>query len=221
MKKLLLALPILALALGGSSACASKKYVQTRVGEVNDKVETLSKSVEDNQSRIQKNETAINDANQKINQVDQKVAGVDKRAADARSAADSAMNKADAIDKASKRLLYEVTLSEDQGGFKFGQAVLPDETKARLDELVNQLKANPNGAHIEIAGYTDNIGSADYNKKLGLERAEAVQRYLYETYQIPLFKMNVISFGEENPVAPNNTREGRAQNRRVVIRVLT
>ena len=58
------------------------------------------------------------------------------------------------------------------------------------------------------------------NEKLGLERAEAVMRYLYEQHQIPLFKMNVISYGEDNPVAENNTKAGRAQNRRVVIRVL-
>jgi outer membrane protein OmpA-like peptidoglycan-associated protein len=58
------------------------------------------------------------------------------------------------------------------------------------------------------------------NEKLGLARAEAVKRYLYEKHQIPLHKINVISYGEEKPVAPNNTRDGRAQNRRVVIKVL-
>ena len=59
-----------------------------------------------------------------------------------------------------------------------------------------------------------------YNEKLGLERAEAVKRYLYEQHQIPLHKMNVISYGEDKPVAPNKDRAGRAQNRRVVIKVL-
>ena len=58
------------------------------------------------------------------------------------------------------------------------------------------------------------------NEKLGLERAEAVKRYLYEQHQIPLHKINVISYGEDKPVAPNKTRDGRAQNRRVVVKVL-
>lgn len=221
MKKLLLALPIVALALGGSSACATKKYVQTRVGEVNDKVETLSKSVEDNQERTRKNEQAIADTNEKVGQVDQKAEAANRAAAGANSAATSAAAKAEAVDRASKRLLYEVTLSEDQGGFTFGKAVLPDQATTRLDEIVTQLKSNPNGAYIEVAGYTDSRGSKDFNKRLGLERAEAVRRYLYEKYQIPLHKINVISYGAEDPVAPNTTKDGRAKNRRVVIRVLT
>jgi outer membrane protein OmpA-like peptidoglycan-associated protein len=221
MKKLVLALPIVALALGGSTACATKKFVRTRVGEVNDKVETLSKSVEDNQERTRKNEAAINETNQRVSQVDQKAEAAGKSAADARTAANAAGDKADAVDRASKRLIYEVTLSEDQGGFKFGKAVLPDEAKARIDEIVNQLKANPNGAYIEVAGYTDNRGAKDFNQRLGLERAESVRKYIYEKYQVPLHKMNVISYGADDPVAPNNTREGRAKNRRVVIRVLT
>jgi outer membrane protein OmpA-like peptidoglycan-associated protein len=61
----------------------------------------------------------------------------------------------------------------------------------------------------------------EVNDKLGLARAEAAKKYLYDTYQIPLHKINVISYGEEKPVSPNNTRDGRAQNRRVVIRVLS
>jgi peptidoglycan-associated lipoprotein len=220
-KNLLVALPIVALALAGSSACATKKFVNTRVGEVNDKVETLSKSVEDNQERTRRNEQAISATDQRVGEVDQKASAAGRSAADARAAATSAAARADAVDKASKRLIYEVTLSEDQGGFKFGKATLPDEAMARLDEIAGQLKANPNGAFIEVAGHTDNRGSKDFNRRLGLERAEVVRHYLYEKYQIPLHKINVISYGSDDPVAPNTTRVGRAQNRRVVIRVLT
>ncbi len=221
MKRLLLAIPIAALAIGGSSACATKKYVRTRVGEVNDKVETVSKSLEETQERTRKNEAAITETNERVGQVDQKAEAAGRSAADARNAANAAASKADAVDKANKRLIYEVTLSEDQGGFKFGKATLPEEAQTRLDQIVEQLKANPNGAYIEVAGYTDNRGSKEFNQRLGLERAEAVRKYLYEKYQIPLHKINVISYGADDPVAPNKTKDGRAKNRRVVVRVLT
>ena len=101
-----------------------------------------------------------------------------------------------------------MTLSEDKGGFKFGKAAMPDQAKADLDQLVEKLKAEPNGAYIEIEGHTDNAGPADLNYKLGLERAEAVKRYLYEQHQVPLHKINVISYGEEKPIAPNKTKDG-------------
>ena len=144
-----------------------------------------------------------------------------RRADEARAAADAVNTRADAIERASKRLVYEVTLSEDKGGFKFGKAVMPDEAKADIDQLVQQLKAEPKGAYIEIEGHTDNAGPKSVNYKLGLDRAEAVKRYLYEQHQVPLHKINVISYGEEKPIAPNKTKAGRAQNRRVVIKVLT
>ena len=128
--------------------------------------------------------------------------------------------KAEAVEAATKRLVYEVVLSEDQGNFKFGKHELPDEAKARLDEMINQLKADPKNVYIEIEGHTDNVGGPSFNESLGLERAESVKRYLYEAHQIPLHKMNAISYGEDKPVAPNNNKKGRAQNRRVVIKVL-
>ena len=121
----------------------------------------------------------------------------------------------------SRKLLFEVTLNEQQGNFTSGQAVLPDAAKSRLDQVVGQLKADPRMVFIEIEGHTDNVGPNEVNQRLGLERAEQVKRYLYEQHQVPLHKINVITYGEDKPVAPNNSREGRAQNRRVVIKVLS
>jgi outer membrane protein OmpA-like peptidoglycan-associated protein len=219
MRRLVTAVAISALALGGS-ACATKKMVKQRVGEVNDKVDTLSKSVEENQQRTQTNEGKIGEVDQKAQAADQHAQAANQRADEAYTAADKVNSRADDIEKASKRLVYEVVLSEDQGGFKFGQSKLPEDVQAKLDELVSQLKANPNGAYLEIEGHTDNVGPKDVNYKIGLDRADAVKRYLYENQQIPLHKMNVISYGEDKPIAPNKTKAGRAQNRRVVIKVL-
>ncbi len=220
MKKLFSAIAISAIVLGGSSACATKKMVKQRVGEVDGKVDTLSKSVEENQERTRANEGRIGEVDQKAQAAGQRASAAGQRADEAFGAANKVNARADAIEAASKRLVYQVVLSEDKGGFKFGQSKIPADMQAQIDELVAQLKANPNGGYIEIEGHTDNVGDPRTNQKIGLDRAEAVKRYLYESQQIPLHKMNVISYGEEKPIAPNKTRAGRTQNRRVVIKVL-
>ena len=221
MRKSLFAASILALSVAVAPACATKKFVRGQVGEVNTKVDTLSGSLEETQERTRKNE-------ERIGQVDQKAEAAGKSASDARTAAEAAASRAnevnsrvDTVEAANRRLVYEVTLSEDQGNFKFGKTELPDEAKTRIDEVISQLKADPKGVFIEIEGHTDNVGSVELNQRLGMERAETVKRYIYESHQVPLHKINVISYGEEKPVSPNKTRDGRAQNRRVVIRVLS
>jgi peptidoglycan-associated lipoprotein len=219
MRRFISAVAISAVALGGS-ACATKKMVKQRVGEVDSKVDTLSKSVEENQERTRANEGRIGEVDQKAQAANQRAAAAGSRADEAYGAANRVNARADALEAASKRLVYEVVMSEDKGGFKFGQSKIPAEMQAQIDQIVTQLKANPNGAYIEIEGHTDNVGNKATNQKIGLERAEAVKRYLYENQQIPLHKMNVISYGEDKPIAPNKTRDGRAQNRRVVIKVL-
>ena len=224
MKKVVMVVPVLALALSGTTACATKKFVRTSVGEVNSKVDTLSKSVEENQERTKANEAKIADVDQRATAAaaaaDQKAGQAGQRADAAYTAAEAVNTKATALEKASKRIVYEVVLSEDKGNFKFGKAVMPDETKAEIDTLVQKLKSEPNGAFIEIEGHTDSSGTPEGNYRLGMQRAEAVKSYLYDTYKIPLHRINVISYGEDKPVADNKTKDGRGQNRRVVIRVL-
>ena len=226
-KRWLAALALGGLVVSGSPACATRGFVRTRVQEVNAKVETVGQSVEDTQNRTTRNESAIKETDQKAQgaqaSADQAGQAASAAGADARVAGtktDGVAAKADAIDKASRRIVYTVVLSDDEGQFKFGKTDLPDEAKAKLDQIVNQLKAEPNGAYLEIEGYTDSLGGSSVNQRVGLERAEHVKRYLFEQHQIPLHKMNVISYGEANPVASNKTAVGRAQNRRIVIRVL-
>jgi peptidoglycan-associated lipoprotein len=224
LRKFVVALPIVMLA-AGSTACASKKFVRTSVGEVNDKVDSMGRSLEETQERTRKNEGRIGEVDQKAQQAQSSADQANSAAGQARQEATAARSEAntkfDAIDKTNKRLVYEVVLSEDSGNFKFGKTLLPDEAKSKLDQMVAQLKQDPKNVFIEIEGHTDNVGDKIINEKIGLERATAVQRYLYEQYQIPLHKMSVISYGEEKPIAPNKTKDGRAQNRRVVIKVLS
>ena len=223
-RKFFVAVPIAVMAIGGSTACASKKFVRTSVGEVNEKVDSMGRSLEETQERTRRNEGRISEVDQKAQAAAQSAQAANDAASAAHAAATAVGNEANAkfetIDKASKRLVYEVVLSEDQGNFKFGKTVLPDEAKQKLDEMVAQLKQDPKAIYLEIEGHTDNVGGKALNDRLGLARAESVKKYLYEQYQIPLHKMNVISYGEEKPIAPNKTKAGRAQNRRVVIKVL-
>src|SRR4051812_42317552 len=222
-RKFFVAIPVVILAVG-STACATKKFVRTSVGEVNEKVDSQGRAIEETQERTRKNEGRISEVDTKAAQAAQAAQAANDAAVAAQLNAPKggteAHTKFDAIDKASKRLVYQVVLSEDQGNFKFGKTVLPDEAKQKIDEMVAQMKQDPKNIYLEIEGHTDNVGDKMTNERIGLQRADAVKRYLYEQYQIPLHKMNVISYGKDKPVAPNKTKAGRAQNRRVVIKVL-
>ena len=227
LRKFFVAVPVAVLAIGGSTACATKKFVRTQVGEVNEKVDSQGRSIEETQERVRRNEGRISEVDQRAGAAAQSAQQANEAASAANTAASNAASRAnevggrvDTMDKANRRLVYEVVLSEDQGNFKFGKSTLPDEAKQAIDQMVSQLKQDPKNIYIEIEGHTDSIGDKVMNERLGLARAEAVKRYLYEQYQIPLHKMNVISYGKDKPVAPNKTKAGRAQNRRVVVKVL-
>ena len=213
------AVPVVLLA-AGSTACATKKFVRGEVGQVNEKVEGLSGQLEETQERTRQNEARIGEVDSKAENAGRSAQAAQTTATQAVERANAVGQKAEALEAASRRLVYEVVLSEDQGNFRFGKTDLPDEAKARIDEVINDLKADPKGVFIEIEGHTDSVGPTVINQEIGMQRAEAVKRYLYEAHQVPLHKINVISYGEEKPIAPNNTRQGRAQNRRVVIKVL-
>jgi peptidoglycan-associated lipoprotein len=203
-------LPLVAVALA-LSGCAKKSYVQREVGEVNQKVDAVSAEVEKTQQRVQQNETRID--------------SVDKNAqtgiSDAKGSAQQAMSKATAAEQAAKgKLIYTVTLSNDKVRFPVNHFEISDEAKAIIDEAVTPLKTENRGVYFEIQGYTDATGDEAYNDRLGEERAMAVRDYIAKTHGIALSRISVISYGESNPVADNKTKDGRAQNRRVVIRIL-
>ena len=131
MKKVVLAVPLLALALGGTTACATKKFVRGEVGQVNDKVDTLSRSLEETQERTRANEAKITEVGQAASAADQKAQAAGQQAAQANTAAAAVNTRADAMEKASKRIVYEVVLNEEKGNFKFGQAAVSGERRSR------------------------------------------------------------------------------------------
>jgi len=115
------------------------------------------------------------------------------------------------------QLRFQKTLSEASASFKSDSADLTEGAMVELDKFAELLMGQNKLAHVEIQGHTDNRGSVDYNLALGQKRAEAVRDYLYKKHDMPLHLMNVISFGPGQPIAENDNREGRTQNRRVVL----
>ena len=160
----------------------------------------------------------------RIDVVEQTAQNAFASANSAQMAAEMAQRSADqlgnTIENANRRLVYEMVIDENVAGFGISQSVLPDEVRAYLDRFVADLRALPIASFVEIEGHTDSTGSAANNARLGMQRADNARRYLHEAHQLPLHKMGIISYGEDQPVAPNDTAGGRAQNRRVVLRVL-
>ncbi len=217
MKKATLSISIVVMAII-ASGCATKKYVSKEVGAVNQKVESLSDSVERNQERIGRNEESLTRQDGDIRRVDAKADEAGQLAASAQGEAERAFNEAQRAMKG--KLLYEVTLSNDKVNFDLNAAQLSSDAQMLVDELAEKVKADNRGLWIEVEGHTDASGEPSYNKTLGLKRAETVRDYLYQAHGIPLHRVAVYSFGEEQPVADNATRDGRARNRRVVVKVL-
>ena len=142
--------------------------MRTSVGEVNEKVDSQGRAIEETQERTRKNEG-------RISEVDQKAAGGRPAGAGSQRRGGSGAHggqhrrvrgqrQVRHDRSASKRLVYEVVLSEDQGNFKFGKTVLPDEAKQKIDEMVAQLKQDPKNIYLEIEGHTDNVGAAKTNE---------------------------------------------------------
>jgi outer membrane protein OmpA-like peptidoglycan-associated protein len=187
-----------------ATGCATKQYVREEVGRetgaVHTRVDTLSGQVEEAQTKIRAH--------------DEQIAQVSRTAQEALQRAQEAGKLAEG------KLLYETVLSDDKVRFGFDKASLSDEARAALDEFAQPLVGGNQGVFIEIQGHTDSVGSEQYNEELGLERSEAVRRYLNMQHKIPLHRMSVISYGESAPVTDNDSRDGRAKNRRVVLVVL-
>jgi outer membrane protein OmpA-like peptidoglycan-associated protein len=134
--------------------------------------------------------------------------------------AQDALNRADAAGKlAEGKFLYSVVLSDDSMKFPIDGSKLSPEAQTRLSDFVQKLKADNKNVYLEIQGHTDNTGTPDLNMRLGEQRAEAVRLFMNQQ-GVPLNRMATISYGQTAPVAPNTTREGRAENRRVVVEVL-
>jgi outer membrane protein OmpA-like peptidoglycan-associated protein len=228
-RKLSLAL-ILTAAVGSTlaSGCATKKYVRQRIDErvapVEKQTGELAEVSRRNSADIQRLNTEVSDARTRADRAQQ-------TADSAQAAASEAGARADRVNQRVDQVYGEVTgkigtidaytLSKTVTvTFKVGQSKLSDEAMAALDQLAAELQGKK-GFVLEIQGFTDARGSNTVNEQLSDRRARAVYEYLARKHEVPLFRMTLLGFGKDRPVGDNKTREGREQNRRVEVRLLT
>jgi outer membrane protein OmpA-like peptidoglycan-associated protein len=185
-------------------ACATTKSVDQRIADVqaqqNKKIESVESQVEDLQ--------------QKQKQTDVRLDAVSQEAKDALKRA----QEAGVLAKG--KVVFQQTFTEDRVKFGLNKYDLSKDSQAALDEFAGKVKGLNEQYFIEVQGHTDDTGSSRYNDELGQRRADAVRRYLSRQHQLPLNRMSTISYGDTLPAAPNTTRAGREQNRRVVLVVL-
>jgi len=193
-----------ALALTG---CATRDYVNETVAPVKTEVQGL-------QQRVQAQDEGLKSLDGRMSE---RLKTQDERIrllqadAQARAAAAGKIRE--------PGFLMSTLLSDDRVKFKQGRAVLSPEAGSEIDQLLAKLKSDNQPVYLEIQGHTDNSGSADFNQRLGAERAEAVRQHLARA-GVPLHRMATISYGESAPMADNSSAQGRSQNRRVQLVVM-
>jgi outer membrane protein OmpA-like peptidoglycan-associated protein len=203
------------------------RSLDSRVAPVETRVTTTEGRMDGAETRI----TAAEQNAQRLSGQLEELAAV---ANTARGGAKAAQETADTALAAAKAASAEVQATNDRitqidnyearqniaVNFRVNSAVLSTEAKAALDEIAAQAK-NEKGYLIQVTGYASADGGTYANRTLSERRAEAVRRYLAENHDIPLHRMiNPFGFGELKPVAENDTREGRKQNRRVEVAIL-
>jgi outer membrane protein OmpA-like peptidoglycan-associated protein len=204
-------MPLLVAVVLVTSGCATKKYVQEQVTATEQRVEEHINQVE---GQVEANQTRLDEQGKQIQANAESVANASNAAKEAYDRAIAAGELAEG------KFVYETSLSDEQVGFGFDKADLSDEAKAALDSFAEKVKGDNKNVYIEVQGHTDNIGSEGHNLKLGQKRAEVVRDYLIRAHGFPIHRIAAISYGESEPVADNGNRDGRSQNRRVVLVVL-
>ncbi len=206
------------------TGCATKKHVAketapliNKTNELDDLTAKTTRDIRDLDARTQK---GIQDVNTRAD-------AADKKAADARQSADKAQQSASQASTGVENLTQQVLnldnyrpVAETSVHFGFDKADLTKKAKQALDQLAAEVP-NTKGYILAIEGGTDSVGDANYNYQLSQRRAQAVIQYLASEHSIPAHKIYVIGLGKDKPVAKNNTSEGRAENRRVDVRLMT
>lgn len=219
---------------GVTSGCATKKYVRTQVdtsaneisAKMEDKDRSLQSGVDANSGQITELSGVAREHTQQLGTLDSGLKATDGKATQAMNVGQGAQNTASQAVGQVTRLGGEfqnrnnyTTVREHAIPFGFGSATLGKDLISDLDQIAQSVKSDRD-AILVLEGRTDSTGDPNYNIQLGEKRLDAVVRYLVVEQSVPMQQIYKMSFGAARPVAPNSTREGRAQNRAVIVRVM-
>ena len=204
--------------------CASKNYVRqqttpiiNKTNELDDLTAQNTKAIKDVDARAQ---SGIQQVTAAAAAADEKAQAAGQQAAQAQTSADNAAHRVGVLSDAVANLDNYRVVTESAVHFGFDKDFLSKDAKDELDKLATTVP-NTKGYIITVEGGTDAVGPADYNYGLSERRASSVIQYLGSKYNIPAHKIYVIGLGKDKPVEDNKTREGRAANRRVNVRLMT
>jgi OmpA-OmpF porin, OOP family len=213
-----------ALALASITGCATKNYVKTQTGPLIDHTNELEQKTAQNNRNIHdvddRAQAGIKQVQGAADGATQNAQNATKAAGDAETAANNAVHRADSLDSVVKGLDNYKPVANVAVNFGFDKAVLTKDSKEQLDSFAQQLGSSKSYI-LEVTGGTDSTGPADYNYDLSQRRADAVVQYLATKYNVPARRFYLIGIGKDKEVAPNDTAEGRKQNRRVEIKMLS
>jgi OOP family OmpA-OmpF porin len=214
----------LAASLVATVGCASKNYVKqqttpliNKANELDDLTARNSKDIKDVDVRVQSGLAAVN---AKTADVEQKAQAAGQSATQAQQVADAANTRVGVLTNTVANLDNYHAVAETSVKFGFNRDNLTPKAKEALDQLAGSISSTK-GYIIALEGGTDSVGPADYNYDLSQRRANSVIQYLASKYNVPAHKIYVIGLGKDKPVESNKTSTGRADNRRVDVRLMT
>ncbi len=212
------------LAALGATGCATKNYVKTQTAPLVEHSDQLDAKTAANNQQIHsvddRAQAGIKQAQGAADSANQNAQTATKAAGDAQTAAVDAVHRADSLDSVVQGLDSYKSIANVSVTFGFDKAALTKDDKEQLDSFAAQL-GSAKSYILEVTGGTDSTGSAQYNYDLSQRRADAVVQYLATKYGVAAHRFYLIGIGKDKEVAPNTTAEGRKQNRRVEIQLLT
>jgi OOP family OmpA-OmpF porin len=218
---------IAALAAGSlpfTVGCATKNYVRNEVtptiNKVNELDDLTAKNTHDIRDTDARAQQGIQQANSQANAADQKALAAGQAADQANQNATQASHRVTSLAGTVENLDNYAPVNDTTILFAFNKADLTRKDKQALDDFAQQLGSQKHYI-VQVEGYTDSTGPADYNYQLSQRRADAVIQYLAQKYNVPAYKIYLIGLGKDNPVAQNSNAAGRAQNRRVSVTLMT